>query len=81
MNLNTLFQPKQDRNEIFNCIHPQIVCRQSGTTYKSTHMCHHLNTYIHDNKEEICELLSNVLKERGMILEEYVKMMENEITC
>ena len=74
-------QPKQDRNEIFNCVRPQLVCRRSGATYKSTHMRYHMLSYIRDNEEEIRELLSNVLKERGMQLEEYVNMMENEVTC
>ena len=44
-------------------------------------MRHHLISYVEENMEEVSDLVHNVLKERNMKFEEYLKLMKNEITC
>ena len=72
----------QDRNEIFNAVCPQMTCSRQGATYNSTQMQKDVLRYIEANKKELEELVENNL---GLCCEmsflEYVKMMENNVTC
>ena len=71
----------QDRNEIFNAVHPQMTCSQQGPTYTSTHMKKDFLHYIEANKKEMEDLVENNLYDCGMSFSDYVSMMHNNVTC
>ena len=74
-------QPKQDTNEIFASVRPQIRVDRRGAVYTPVHMRYHIVDYINQNFNEMECFLKVPLQRRQMTLLQYLTKMEISDTC